>query len=521
MLGNGDFIITIGNYGTIVTLYSAGNDKLKNKIFIEEFNDAAKEELKKLFNQNKKSDVYFLLDTVDQVYRKKSYPAIRKIDIKQIIKRDLQNDIDKDSIKNYIITNDYKSIKTDGRWECLFISSSISENIAAWLDFVYEMPNRIAGIHMLPIESFSLFKLLKNDIDKRSRGVRKRRSLYCIVVQNKVSGIRQIVFSEKVIVFTRIVNYDFKDIKFLEKYEHDIYSTYEYLKRLFPEISINDLEVVNILSEKVLEKIQTISNVELNFINYSPNQAALTAGFKDVAEDSSYCDLIISKVFAKTKKKILKFFTAKIEKIEQFYYGVKFVNYFNILLFIAICIGATNITFVKNEISQALVKAKSERTIAIAKLSKIIATNLEETESIEDLDGSKIDRITDIGKAHEYFRIFKPEFFNIYNKLSFVKDHNTTLSVFNYSLENFNKDAESRNIIYKTTIRGKILNENGDLEKLFVGFDGLISAVKRNFEGDEVIYSELPRNVDFTKKYYEENIDVTINRRIKIDNSEQ
>ena len=35
---------------------------------------------------------------------------------------------------------------------------------------------------------------------------------------------------------------------FLEKYEQDIYSTFEYLKRLFPDLPISGIKIVNIFS---------------------------------------------------------------------------------------------------------------------------------------------------------------------------------------------------------------------------------------------------------------------------------
>ena len=80
-----------------------------------------------------------MLDNHEQTYRKKkNILPLEKGDLKQIIKRDLINDIDKDSIKNYVIFDDIKSNKTKEKkqWEVLFVSCPLSENIHEWLKFL-------------------------------------------------------------------------------------------------------------------------------------------------------------------------------------------------------------------------------------------------------------------------------------------------------------------------------------------------------------------------------------------------
>ncbi len=253
--------ITIGNAGAVVTLHE--KNEIKNKIFIDELRPETKEELRSFFIKNESAHVYLLLDTVDQTYKKKIYPSVRKSDLAQIIKRDMATANEPNSINNYLVLNQHKffSSASNNRWECLFISSSTSGLVGEWMEFLLEMPTHFAGIYMLPIETFQLFKALKPIIKSHSKVANKRNDLYCFIIQNKVSGIRQIVFSDNGIVFTRVVNYDTKSSDFLEKYEQDIYSTFEYLKRLFPDLSMSELDIVNILSSDILETVKTINNI--------------------------------------------------------------------------------------------------------------------------------------------------------------------------------------------------------------------------------------------------------------------
>ena len=63
---------------------------------------------------------------------------------------------------------------------------------------------------------------------------------------------------------------------------------------------------------------------------------------------------------------------------------------------------------------------------------------------------------------------------------------------------------------YKIALNGEISNRSGDIEDLFTEFDGLTSQLKKTFDKSKLTYSELPRNIDFTKKYYNFPIDFSI-----------
>jgi hypothetical protein len=503
MSGSNNFVITIGNYGAVVALHD--KSKIQNKIFLEVLNQDNKKELATLFKKNQNATIYILLDSSNQAYKKKSYPAIKKSDLFNVIKRDMDQDEDKESLKSYILLN--KKISAARKWECLFVSSSSSEVIADWIKFLLDMPNYLEGIYMLPVESFSFFALIKSNIRLNSKIILKRNDLYCVILQNKVSGIRQIVFSETSIVFTRIVNYDFNASDFLEKYEQDLYSTFEYLKRLFPELIMGELDIVNILAKEHLEKIKTISNVELNFTNYTPYQAAAIVGQKNaIAENSSYCDLIISKVFSTSKHRILKFDTPKIRLLKRFFYALQFSKYINIFLLIVICIIGLDLGLINKELNSLVAAANKERLEASDELQRVKLSEVDEKYSA-DID---IDQIIDMGKIHESLNGIGIDFIDSYNKLSILRNYNVFLSSFVYNVSDFTSKTANKNPAYKIDINGKIYNKTGDVEDLFKGFDGMISAVKQVFDKNQVKYTELPKNIDFAKKYYDSDIQLTI-----------
>ena len=57
----------------------------------------------KFFSKNKISEIFIILDGIDQIYKKKSYPTMQKGDVLHLIKREIASDPDKDSIKNFLL----------------------------------------------------------------------------------------------------------------------------------------------------------------------------------------------------------------------------------------------------------------------------------------------------------------------------------------------------------------------------------------------------------------------------------
>jgi hypothetical protein len=501
------FVITIGNYGAVIALHK--NNDIKNRIFLEELSDEFKGEIKKLLSNHKSCPIYILLDTVDQAYRKKTYPSAKKQDLIRLITRDINSDSDKESIKNYIIS-DKKS--STSKSECLFISSSVSENIRNWIEFLLEMPNRLVGIYMLPVESFSLFKMIEKDLKSNIKERVRKNKLYCFILQNKVSGIRQIVFSEQGIVFTRVVNYDFEEGDFLEKYEQDVYSTFEYLKRVILDVSLSDIDIINIMSEEVLKKISTLQNLDFNFINYTPFRlASLTAHKSLVSENSNYCDLLVSKAFF--DKKILKFTTPKISQFEKMFLIISALRRVSLATLAMISVSMIFILYINLSLEENISAAQKEELSAKRELERIKTATLDGDTISENNEIVDVERILDIGKSHEVLGNIGLNIVDNYIKLNFVRENGMKLDNFSYSLMGFNEKNPTQNTPYKMSFSGNILNKSGDIENLFRQFDGLTAEVKKTFDGKKITYSELPRNIDFSSKYYDFKVNFSISNQ--------
>jgi len=555
-------IVTIGSQTSIVSLH--GNNQIKEKIYIETLNDESKKQLKEFFSKNKISEIFIILDGIDQIYKKKSYPTMQKGDVLHLIKREITNDPDKDAIKNFLLFEKKKikkippkqqngkiKEKIEKSWDCMFISFSNSEFLTNWIEFLLSMPNHLRGIYMLSVEAFELstaiIKQKNKEIDKQpgknkkdekkqpnkghkeqqenleeANGINKQvdkkllkkeeeLKLYCFIVKSKVSGTRQIVFSENGIVFTRAVSYEKDKNDFAEKYYQDIFSTFDYLKRIYPELQIEQLEIVNILSKEHNEKIKN-SNNELAISSFTP------AGFSEIfcyknliEEDEENSDLLIAQIFSKSKP-ILKFSTPKILATDRLFLILKSFYYINLVGLVAILLSLVIVILFEKSMLDLVEEATQKKELAFKKLSKVKKNTFNGDEIIENNEPVSIDRISDFGKFEEYLKTDYENFEKFYKDLKFLKKFDATLEGFSYNSPTIDIKTPKSNNEYKIVFFGKMLNRNGDIEQLFSSFDALTAEVKNNFANHKVKYVELPRDIDFAKKYYDTKIQFSIQK---------
>ncbi len=513
MISNKAIVVLIGNNGTIITKHS-GNAVTHE--FVEKLTDENKPNLTSFFGNSKGYSIYIMLDTIDQTYKKKTYPMMRKFDLDRIAKRDLASDGDKEGLKNYILLKSHKNpnpqkktilkkIETN-KSDCLFITSSKSETITTWLNFIYELPNRLIGIYMLPVECFNFFnQILKTETTPLAlnSGIKtKEGNVFCLVIQTKTGGARQIVFSESGIVFTRVVNYNFDEVNFVEKYSQDIYSTFEYLKRLYIDLSIQEFEVINILPEKASIEIMRTKNIELNIRNYTVQGSADLLKIKYLKIEDDYFDLLMNDIFVKSKK-ILKFSNQRIKTAESLYLILK-SSYFLNALFLISFIFVAILVFITNEsISDKIDKAQDQKIIALNEFSRIKKTSLQGTYQ-EGVKEVSIERVGDMGRVEQGLGNFEHDFVKTYSLMNFSRDFDIKFNSFSYGLSSFNShSSDNKGAERQLTLVGKLYNKSGDIENLFTEFDKFVVQMKKSLVDYDIKYNELPRNIDFNQKYYD------------------
>ena len=522
MLSKAIFTVTIGNQGVAIALHLG--HKMQDMLLVESLTPESEIEIKKLFSKQKRAKISILIDIADQNYKKKTYPQVNRIDLSRIIARDLKKEVssDPDVLKGYLVHKD----KITHKWDCLFVSASKSEDVNKWIDFLLQVPNKISGIYMLPLEASSLVKIIL-DLTVKEFGITPKSNITFFIIQNKVSGTRQIVFEGNQIVFTRMVYYDFNSPSFAEEFEQDILRANEYLKRIIPNIKVEDVNVINILPDDVIEKLNDIQNKAVSFINYSPSQIASKIGLpsSESGMDDGFSDFLIASAFANSKKKMLKFFLPKLVLVEKFYVGLNLILATNFLLLIS-CVAIWAYTFLSlREADQKAVAFVADKNISQQQydhFKKLILSG-------DDFADINLEQLMDFGKLNEALNKDNVNVNDFFDKLSFIKDHYTTINSITLTLSdtNLNNAMQQQNLpnqkdqvrrieantklSLRVAIAGTIKIKSGNVEELLKGFDALNKESKTVFSQYNVVYDDLSKDLNFNKKYY----DFPVNLRVE------
>jgi hypothetical protein len=498
------FTLTIGNESSLLVLHN--KNTVENKVLVPSLSREDKIHILKIFKQNKSAPIYILLDNSEQSYSNKSYPSINRFDLKQIINRQIKQELGaledgEDLVYNYM-THKNKKMR---RWECMYVSSTYFKEMKEWIDFLLqEVNNTIVGIYMLPIESVELIKKLQisnnKNIKKKPKETSSRDKVTLLVIQNKVSGIRQVVFSNEKIIFTRLTHYDYESKNFISDFEQDIFRTNEYLKRILPNLKMEDVEIINVLPRSVIEKINQIKNNEITFVNYTPREIAEKIGYKNlIPKNSQFGDVLIANIFVNSKK-VLKSVTSKIKSLSLLQTIAKTILSIALTVLFAVMSYAIFIQIEQAIKSKKIRKLDIDKGIAEKSLEKV-GNQVTGDKSIKT-DGTtlKIDEIIEFGRLSEAMESSKTNPVEFYKKAGFLARKNALISNIRYS-NSYNLKSKRDDIDYSLT--GRIYNEDGDVEKLFNIYDTIILETGKTFQDYKVISSELPKNIDFSKKYYD------------------
>lgn len=500
-------IITIGEKGAILTIHK--RKEIVSKVFFENFDEEVEGSIKKILSKYKAYNIYLILDTLDQVFKKKDYPSMKKGDLEVLIKRELNNDSDKDSLRNYVILDKIKSNSTIKSWQVLFIYATLSPQIKDILRFIYNLPNSLIGIYLAPIESVQLINSINTQESKSNSRID------CLVTQTKVSGIRQTIYHKNQILFTRLLDYDSSNPDFLKKYEKDLYANFEYLRRIFPEISIKNFYITNILSQNSIKIIEGIKNIEFNISNYTPHNIAESINeYFTVKKNTKNSDIILSKSFFESKKQTLAFATEEITKLRKTYFFMRSSYFLNLLILLAIGVLCLSSISKISESEEMVNVVKIERLNSLNELSfskKILLSKEAElsTKYNNQADGTKI---IEVGEINEIFKNINDTPFKEYQKLYFIKEYDLIIMSKSYKVKKFNSMMNGK-IQYSVNLKTQIINKSGDVDELFAKYDKLKLAVQKEYKGRKVSMTKLPRNINLAKKYHNFNIEINIDSK--------
>jgi hypothetical protein len=508
MIDKKKFTISIGDYGIIISLHHGNN--VQNKILIANLSDSNKDQLFEFFSKHKSTPTHILVDTTNQNYKRKTYPPLNIFDFHKLAKKDLKKEFEN---KEKSLNNYYYSKGRDKKWDCIFVSTALSDEIEKWTEFLLGAPNNFIGIYMLPVETYRLAKSIFDLSKEISPADKNHQQILSFIVQNKISGTRQIIFADQNIVFTRVVNYDFDNKNFAARFEQDIFRSNEYLKMIFPNLKYQDVAIINIMPDDIIKKIKHISSHDIRFTNYNPKEISEKLGIsKAVTSDGNFSDIIIANFFA-NHKKTLKFLNYNLTLLFRLRLTIRSAWVLNFIIIAATIFIYAQSNIQKNVFDDKLSKIKSQKLKLTKNLQKVSseALDLDEKTDIENEERNDLaDEIIDFGKIDEIISKNNNKIISTFNKLVFIKNYSVAIESFSYKIIDYKPELTTNKIKRMFYLRGVLSDESGDIEDLFRKFDNLNLETKEQFASDAIQYSELPSNVDFSKKYYSFPVNLTI-----------
>ncbi len=345
----GYFVLFIGDDGAVLVYYQ--NNQVLRRLFATAHNDKTSEALVDLLQEFPQSPIFVLVDLLDQAYVRHSLPPVTSLGVNKIIQRRLSRDFAATDLKGAISLGREKKGRKD--WNFLLISVSYNNRLQGWLELIYDLPNRLMGIYLAPVEAEMVLQSLKaadgnlskdnktkpklsktlspNSLSPKTLSLGKAKTLNTnditppkwdiLVLHNKTGGFRQVVLKDNKLVFTRMAqcNPNVKPSVMAGNVEQEVKNTIEYLKRLaFSQGS--ELNIIIIIGDDIKANISTTIFNAKTCVIHTPHEAATLLKIDSaVLSGDKFTDVFLSCAFLQYKKHRLKLMSDHIKKTERLY----------------------------------------------------------------------------------------------------------------------------------------------------------------------------------------------------------
>ena len=497
------FSIVIGGYGINIRLIE------KNNIIFNEFYDSFNAEqisrVSGVFADNRRAKIYILLDNIGQNYTIKKFPLQLNIfELRKLVNRKFDYEIPKTDLRTKIFCGANRNSK---EWEYLFVSSPIEEILKNVLNFIDTLPNFLVGIFMLPLESTNIVKTLSKKL--KLTGKLKPKWIL-LLIENKISGIRQIAFKNGRLIFTRFL-YNLneqpdKKSKILF-FENDISRTIGFMKRFGSDFNNNDLLILGITTSDI-KNVFNSSDLKMIKSHYFSSWEVATMLFKDEknAENYKYCDRIFEK-YITSKGSVFPFFTTELKNIKYL---------LNVNSVLKLILTITSILFLYVFVTILINFAISYvKTNDIVNEINLLNKKVEEKNSNKILKDSNINKIIAVGTLYSEIKTIDDNFYKSIDNMSVLTYKNVKIKEFVYSLNGFDHKSLLESKLKKTFHFSLLMNNDTtysaeSIVEIFNAYKKVVQpTLMKNFAFEELNIKKL----DFGKKYYYYQFDIDLEEK--------
>ena len=229
-----------------------------------------------------------------------------------MVERRLEKEFDRMDIKGALPLGRNTTGRKD--WNFLFLSVRNVAPLSDWLDMLGNLPNEIAGIYLLPVETEQLVKAIKKAVE--TENISQASEWQMLVTHNKTGGLRQVVYRKGRILFTRLaqpVGGNAPGV-IAGHIEQEVLNTIEYIRRMNFEDKAG-LDIFIITASEVKKQLEAARLKTAQTYVLTPHEIAGQLGLEGATEPKDkFADVVILAYFGKTKKAILRLITPTIQK---------------------------------------------------------------------------------------------------------------------------------------------------------------------------------------------------------------
>ena len=304
------FLLSVGDEGAVLAYQVAG--KIEGRFF---FSNVAAPEIEKVFLGDTEARIFVLVDVSDQSYLQHSLPPVSAMNVNKMVARRLEKEFDRSDIKGALAMGRSTTGRKD--WNFIFASVRNVSPLSDWLEMLGNLPNELVGIYLLPVETEPLVKAIKKAVE--TENAVKVAEWQILVTHNKTGGLRQVVYRNGRLLFTRMaqpVGGNAPGV-IAGHIEQEVSSTMEYVRRMnFDEKA--GLDIFIITASEVKKQLESTHLKVANTYVMTPHEVAGQLGLIGATEPKDkFADVVILAQFGKSKKAMMRLTTPLIEKTKK------------------------------------------------------------------------------------------------------------------------------------------------------------------------------------------------------------
>lgn len=508
----------------------------KFRIFCPTLDYLEKTDLGALMRRYSATPLYILLDSPEQTFASQRLPGVGSFAIGKLADRRLERDYHSDDIKGAVNYGRDKSGRKD--WRYLFANMPLTDELEKWMEHLSGYANPMMGVFLLPLEAISLIKQIdKNDIltqkkDKKKKKKKKSKAAIAKAARSsvdkevsqetkkkwlflnltqKTGGIRQIIFEDGNVYFTRYVRFQLNAAAetIAGVIEQEMVNTIDYLRRL----SFTDKDTMRAVVVASNEVKNSLGDSDFGGVDtdlYSPYELSVRAGLNGACRiDDKYTDILLAVSFLNAKP-TLRLFTDEVRKNYQLFMGGQLARYAGIVMvpafFLLTVYGTWNIFSSKKEVE----RLENRKAAATQNYngSAALKKNLTEEQAKEILAVATI--YTELqSKGEASPREMIGRLAAAKQSVAKIKDVTWLYA----PADDGSGNRKSRGASETLRVSLDFVNAGGSPESLFSNFEDFTRTVNGRFDGYRVEYSKLPDKLTFNNKTDVVPVTITITQK--------